>query len=1061
MKKTLLFLTLLLCMGGLFAQGTLFISEITDPGDNANGRFVEIFNGSDATIDFGTATWYICKQTNAGSSWLDVQLTGTLAPGAMYVVAAYTDFTTIYGTAPDDVASFINNGDDAFFLYSGGDHTTGTLVDAYGEIGVDGSGKDWEYTDGRAYRKIGFKTATETWIADQWNVQYKAAGVADCNPYVHIADPLPEPDNHVTDLAVSRTTFSRIHYTWTDAVGTNLPAGYLVKASISPGAITDPVDGTPEDDGSLIKNVSQGDQAVFISGLDPAQAYIINVYPYSNDGGFIDYKTDGTVATIVETTNGGDTIVLFEDFELDVEGWFPVSDSGDNQEWDLTGPGADGTNRSAYISGFNYDGDVNQDWAFSPPVNLDAWSSEKLTFYNRWNYGVNDENNYLKLFYSTDYNGEEGMHNDATWTELAYDSSASSETWFMTSEIDISGINGQNVRFGFKYRGSDIRIDNRSWWVDEFMVKGTFTGETVAPVWKTGYPKTDDVRSTQLDVIANINEAGSVFYLVKEDGESAPNIMDVMMGDTMIIVNGGQDDTTTIDGLTANTSYDIYFIAEDALGNVQDTTVLVQATTTDPRAIDMTYPLGGEVLYVGDTVTITWTSAGIDSLTLWALVDTNDFWVSVLDTNLLANPGSFILPISLDAGADSVILKLSDYQDSTFSSKSGWFYLTDTIRPLLNELYPRNNAVEVGLGTILYMELNEDIQPGTGNVSIYLSDDTPVESVDVTSDQVEINDSRIVVRLSGYLETSSSYYVLVDNGSFVDYQGNTFAGISDNTDWTFSTVGQDLYFSEYIEGGSNRKALEIHNPTEAVVNLDDYRIGQSNNGSGWIYFHTFPTSATLDADSLWVIITNDASIGTSTSYDPSDADEVLGYPSVVHHNGNDARSIEKTSDGGETWFIVDVIGYPDSDKYFDVAGVSGAAENHTLWRKAEISTGNPDWTVAAGTNEFDSEWKVMEMDNFDNLGKLTPVSDSLADIKSFVLNEQFSPAVIDSAAATVDIVVALGTQLDSLFPTIVISDGAMIEPASGDSVDFSGGAVVFEVTAENGVECQELDCKCD
>ena len=36
--------------------------------------------------------------------------------------------------------------------------------------------------------------------------------------------------------------------------------------------------------------------------------------------------------------------------------------------------------------------------------------------------------------------------------------------------------------------------------------------------------------------------------------------------------------------------------------------------------------------------------------------------------------------------------------------------------------------------------------------------------------------------------------------------------------------GQDLFFSEYIEGSSSNKALEIYNPTDAPINLRDYYI---------------------------------------------------------------------------------------------------------------------------------------------------------------------------------------------------------------------------------------------
>ena len=41
----------------------------------------------------------------------------------------------------------------------------------------------------------------------------------------------------------------------------------------------------------------------------------------------------------------------------------------------------------------------------------------------------------------------------------------------------------------------------------------------------------------------------------------------------------------------------------------------------------------------------------------------------------------------------------------------------------------------------------------------------------------------------------------------------------------------DLFFSEYVEGYANNKALEIYNPTDAAVNLSDYSIARFSNGS--------------------------------------------------------------------------------------------------------------------------------------------------------------------------------------------------------------------------------------
>ncbi len=41
----------------------------------------------------------------------------------------------------------------------------------------------------------------------------------------------------------------------------------------------------------------------------------------------------------------------------------------------------------------------------------------------------------------------------------------------------------------------------------------------------------------------------------------------------------------------------------------------------------------------------------------------------------------------------------------------------------------------------------------------------------------------------------------------------------------------DLFFSEYVEGYANNKALEIYNPTGNTINLGDYAIARFSNGS--------------------------------------------------------------------------------------------------------------------------------------------------------------------------------------------------------------------------------------
>ena len=124
----------------------------------------------------------------------------------------------------------------------------------------------------------------------------------------------PEPTNHASSFAADAgsTTYEAITLTWTDATGAQVPDGYLIKGSAtSYAAISAPADATEESDnmGSLVLNVAQGSGSVTFTGLSASTDYYFKIWPYTNSGSDIDYKTNGTVPTATETTDAAPTIV--------------------------------------------------------------------------------------------------------------------------------------------------------------------------------------------------------------------------------------------------------------------------------------------------------------------------------------------------------------------------------------------------------------------------------------------------------------------------------------------------------------------------------------------------------------------------------------------------------------------------------------------------------------------------------------------------------------------------------------------------------------------------------
>jgi len=112
-----------------------------------------------------------------------------------------------------------------------------------------------------------------------------------CNGAVVLA----EPTNYPTNFTVSVHGQLSLTLTWTDAAGTTPPTGYIIKGLVDAVNFVAPVDHVAEADALLVKNVAQGVQTAIFTGLDPNTNYVFQIWPYTNSGLYIDYKTDGTV----------------------------------------------------------------------------------------------------------------------------------------------------------------------------------------------------------------------------------------------------------------------------------------------------------------------------------------------------------------------------------------------------------------------------------------------------------------------------------------------------------------------------------------------------------------------------------------------------------------------------------------------------------------------------------------------------------------------------------------------------------------------------------------------
>lgn len=94
-----------------------------------------------------------------------------------------------------------------------------------------------------------------------------------------------------------------IHLQWTDATGSTLPDGYLIRRSnVDFASIAAPADGVIYNATGDVY-VAYGVQQAWISSLLSNTTYYFKMFPYKNNGGVYNYKTDGTVPQISKTTS--------------------------------------------------------------------------------------------------------------------------------------------------------------------------------------------------------------------------------------------------------------------------------------------------------------------------------------------------------------------------------------------------------------------------------------------------------------------------------------------------------------------------------------------------------------------------------------------------------------------------------------------------------------------------------------------------------------------------------------------------------------------------------------
>ncbi len=354
-------------------------------------------------------------------------------------------------------------------------------------------------------------------------------------------------------------------------------------------------------------------------------------------------------------------------------------------------------------------------------------------------------------------------------------------------------------------------------------------------------------------------------------------------------------------------------------------------------------------------------------------VNTANFSITAPDTEVPTAPTlsannttSTKTTLSWTGATDNVAVASYDiYKDGTFVansttspytvtglSASTSYVFTVKAKDASNNISVSSNAVTV---TTLAPDTEAPTAPslsasGTTNVSTTLTFTGATDNIGVTAYEIYKDGALIAtINNSPYtvtgLSTSTTYIFTVkakDDAGNVSPLSNA---ISVTT--LAAPAATELYISEYYEGTSNNKVLEITNPTLSAISLSGYSIKKQSNGSGAWSFE-LALSGTINPKSTFLLKNSLSSLSSCTFT----AQSVVGAP--IDFNGDDPVALFKNGT------LIDVVGTFNNSSNF--------AKDTNLRRNVIIP--NPVYTP--------SEWDVLAITtkdpNCDNLGTVNPAS---------------------------------------------------------------------------------------
>ncbi|MXS81724.1 Ig-like domain-containing protein, partial [Nitrosomonas oligotropha] len=342
--------------------------------------------------------------------------------------------------------------------------------------------------------------------------------------------------------------------------------------------------------------------------------------------------------------------------------------------------------------------------------------------------------------------------------------------------------------------------------------------------------------------------------------------------DSQVTFNGSKITVNPTDDLVPSTNYSIKIDSTaitDLDGNpytgINDDTTLNFSTITSEPLLFSSTPWDGSTDFSADNnITLAFNeevqagssgniviSNGSDTRTI-AINDASQ--VTFNGSKITVNPTADLVPntnysIRIDNGA---ITDLSGHAYAGINDDTTLNFSTISAEPRLYGSNPWDGFTDFQIDQDIALTFNQSVKQGAnGNIIISNGSDTRTIAINDSSQVTFDGYTGVIINPTADLVPNTHYNIKIDSGAITDLEGNSFAGISDDTTLDFSTISSDpqlfgsypqddfagfqmdrdieLYFNEQVKpGGSGNIVISNGSDTRTIAINDASQVSFDN-----------------------------------------------------------------------------------------------------------------------------------------------------------------------------------------------------------------------------------------